>query len=183
MLKERIDINRLKSALLYIIDKQGGESDFISIFKILYAAEKEHLSKYGRTITKDTYIAMRYGPVPSFTYDCFKEVRNHKFPYAGNKPIFQFIDIHDEFKVRNKENPDFQFLSETDIECLNKSIEENKDKSFGQKSDESHDLVWEEALPDNTMDILLIAKAGGADDEMLKFIEENLEIQNLARLG
>jgi len=183
MLKERTDINRLKSALLYIIDKLGGEADFLSIFKILYAAEKEHLSKYGRTITKDTYIAMRYGPVPSFAYDCFKEVREYKLPSEINKPIFQSIDIHNEFIVKKKEHPDFQFLSKTDIECLDQSIEENRDKTFGQKSDESHDLAWEQAQQDNTMDILKIAEAGGADEEMLKFIQENLEAQNISYVG
>ena len=48
--------------------------DFHRVFKILYFADREHLSKYGRPITGDTYIKMSDGPVPTKLYDIFKRV-------------------------------------------------------------------------------------------------------------
>ena len=57
------------NAVLYIIQQMGGKVDMHKIFKTLFFADQEHLSRYGRTITGDVYIAMNYGPVPSKTDD------------------------------------------------------------------------------------------------------------------
>ena len=41
--------------------------------KLVYFADKEHMLDYGRPITGDRYMAMEYGPVPSFIYDLVKD--------------------------------------------------------------------------------------------------------------
>ena len=55
-------------AVLYVANRLE-RKDFHKIFKVLYFADREHLTKYGRPITGDTYVAMEYGPVPSMIYD------------------------------------------------------------------------------------------------------------------
>lgn len=42
-------------AVLYIANRVE-RKDFHKIFKVLYFADREHLIKYGRPITGDTYI-------------------------------------------------------------------------------------------------------------------------------
>ena len=76
--------------LLYIADKT---KDIYKILKILYFADKLHLSKYGRFISGDYYIAMKHGPVPSRSYDIIKIAR-------GENPNIYDIDIKELFDLR-----------------------------------------------------------------------------------
>ena len=153
--------------------------DFHKLFKILYFAEKEHLSKYGRTITGDRFIAMKDGPVPSNIYDIFKVIR-------GDSIFTTDIDFSKEFEVKFKHyihmlNKDFdmEIFSESEIECLSDSINENKDLSFGILRDKSHDKAWGAASRDNDISIFDIAKAGGANEELLKYISITTENSRL----
>ena len=59
-------------AILYILQKMGGVCDIHKCHKILYFADNEHLSRWGRSITGDTYIKMDFGPVPTCVYDLLK---------------------------------------------------------------------------------------------------------------
>ncbi len=45
-------------AILYILQRMGGMCDIHRCHKILYFADNEHLSKYGRSITGDAYVRM-----------------------------------------------------------------------------------------------------------------------------
>ena len=45
------------------------------IVKTMFLADRAHLNKYGRPITFDNYVAMKFGPVPSLVYDLLKENR------------------------------------------------------------------------------------------------------------
>ncbi len=65
-------------AILYILKKMGGTCDIHKCHKILYFADNEHLSKYGRSITGDAYVRMDFGPVPTCIYDLFKAVRGDR---------------------------------------------------------------------------------------------------------
>ena len=65
-------------AMLYVLSKLG-TADMHKVSKILYFADRSHLSKYARSITGDDYIKMSYGPVPSNVYDIMKAVRGDSF--------------------------------------------------------------------------------------------------------
>lgn len=60
------------ASLLFISEGLGGACELYPLLKILYFAEKKQLAKYGRSITGDAIIAMKYGPVPTCTYDLVK---------------------------------------------------------------------------------------------------------------
>ena len=66
-------------AILYILQKMGGMCDIHKCQKILYFADNEHLSRYGRSITGDAYVRMDFGPVPTYIYDLFKAVRGDSY--------------------------------------------------------------------------------------------------------
>ena len=83
MLRFRFEPGKAISALLYVssrlIERRQqnpvATPDIHRISKVLYFADQKHLTRYGRPIVGDTFIAMENGPVPSQTYDMVKAVR------------------------------------------------------------------------------------------------------------
>ena len=93
MVKDNLEQQKLKSVLLFIL-KQTKTTGFHELFKILYFAEKKHIAKYGSPILGDRFVAMKYGPVPSFIFDFLKKLfamfRKGLFFYPNSKRIFIF---------------------------------------------------------------------------------------------
>jgi len=83
---DKYDVEKLKAVTLYIL-KKCGATDYIHLFKILYFAEKEHYADYGKRITKDTFIAMEHGPVPSFLYNALKLVTKQEQVSQGDRRL------------------------------------------------------------------------------------------------
>lgn len=178
------ELLKLKAVVLYIVNKCV-EVDYLHIFKILYFADREHFAKYGRRIIDDTYCALPKGPVPSFLFDALKNSNSYKGKehkiisdsLYNPDPTYYYI-----FSAR--EQADMDELSVSDIECLDKSIEENKDIVPKELSMKSHDFAWQEAWDkkqSSPINNISIAKAGGANSAMLEYINENEYIDALIR--
>ena len=146
------------------------KADFHKIFKILYFADQKHLANYGRTITGDKYIAMQKGPVPSRVYDIFKIIKG-EYIFENKNNLSKFFKIENGYIVKPLAKPDLDLFSESDIECLNESIKENEGLDFGELKDKSHDLAWDQADKNDLISIFDIAKAGGASEEIIKYIK------------
>jgi uncharacterized phage-associated protein len=172
------ELQKKVNLILYVLDKTGGTSDFLTVFKVLYFADREHLVRYGSLITNDRYVAMKNGPVPSTIYDILKIVRGDS-AFSDLYYHERFFSVHDRYKVEAKELPDLEFLSETEVECLAASVVEHSGKAFGQLSSESHQLAYNSANLNSDIDPIKIAEEGGASPEMLKYIAENSEIGTL----
>jgi uncharacterized phage-associated protein len=153
-----------------------GRADFHKVFKIFYFADREHLATYGRTILGDQYVAMKDGPVPSNTYDFLKAFRGEGFASSLSAAAKERLHV-DRFVVIPKSQADEDHLSESEIACLKHSIQENKDLSFGQLSEKSHDYAWGRASMNNEMALLDIAQEANASDEMLQYIREIQEAE------
>lgn len=173
------DVLKLKAVVLYILAKCG-EIDFFHIFKILYFADREHYAVYGRRITNDVFVAMKNGPVPSALYDAVKDVTGKErlrddSPLKVISSALEQADSVYDYYIRAKEAPDLGDLSVSDMEMLDKSIERNQHRTFDELSGESHDEAWKAAYKrkqNSRIDPLLMAKAGGASDDTIAFIEE-----------
>lgn len=161
--------------VLYILNKAGKPLDTHKISKILYFADREHLAKYGTTITDDNYIAMKYGPVPSNIYDIIKVVLGSG-EIIPTEMVDQYFEKASPKKISAIAVYDEDEFSKSEIECLDNSLKQYLHKSFDFLTDQSHDLAWNDAL--YSMDILKIAKAGGADKNMLSYIKEHNELSN-----
>lgn len=172
------DYNKAKNALLYISNSIG-EAGFLKIFKILYFAEKKHLARFGNMIVEERYIAMKNGPAPSKIYDIFKAFRDEdtiqKLP-EGFAAAFQLTG---NYNIRAKQKSELDYLTQADIECLDFSIRENNRLSFNQLSHKSHDLAWNNANENDEINILDMATAEGADQEMLNYIIDQLEHKSI----
>jgi len=177
-MKLQFDFEKAIFSLKYILTNfEDYTTDFHKVFKILYFAEQKHLSRFGRSITGDRYIAMKNGPVPSNVYDIFKILKGESILKFNSN-----IDVNKEFKVINEysvqlldKNFDIEMFSETEQECLTQSIEENKFLDFNTLTDKSHDAAWCKTTQNDVMSPFQIALAAGANDEMLKYISLNIE--------
>jgi uncharacterized phage-associated protein len=177
----KFDVDKaVASAKLALKNLKGG-ADFHKLFKILYFAEQKHLARYGIPITGDHYIAMKNGPVPSNLYDLFKIIRGDETlftnPAANYSHSFAVKDRY--HVVLLNEELDLEAFAESELECLVESIEENRLLDFSTLTEKSHDQAWHHAGEDEEMSVFQIAKAAGANDELLKYISISIENQHL----
>ncbi|MFW5759810.1 MAG: Panacea domain-containing protein [Cyclobacteriaceae bacterium] len=181
MTKFKFDIDKSINALLYIIkalNKSKTNCDIHKISKILYFAEQQHLVKYGRPIIGDTYIAMKYGPVPSNVYEIVKFVRGDSaFILTSDDEVKFKLKAVNDYSIEALQEPDLDYFSETDLECLQNSIEANKNLTFDQLTDKSHGLAYEKVECNLAIAIEDIALEGGASEDMIEYMKvvaENL---------
>ncbi len=159
MISIQFDVSKEKTieVILYIAARVKNPT-LHTIFKIMYFADKLHINKYGRFITGDTYIAMEYGPVPSGAYDITKNPPSEDIEISG----YHVVPLR-----QAKENE----VSESDLQCLNESIFEHGNKSFGQLTDESHDEAWKIAPENGVMTIESIIMMLDDSDDLLSFLQ------------
>lgn len=164
------------NAVLYILEKMGGRADMHKIFKTLYIADQFHLSKYGRTITGDVYIAMEFGPVPSKTDDIFKSIRGDSYFKAGE--LIKYLHFVNRYIVEPSMKSNTDYLSDTDIECLDKAIERCKNKTFAELTRMTHDFAYQNTKRDRAMSFKDILREIGETEEYVDYISEKMNLES-----
>jgi len=134
---EKFDEEKTLAAILFLAS-QDGQIDLYALLKTLYYADKNHLKEWGRTITGDFYVRMKFGPVPSQAYDMLKSVRGDRTWKRDLKNYFCFIDNN---IVKPLIIPNTDMLSETDINALKISFKKRGHKSFTALQREAHNDV------------------------------------------
>lgn len=158
--------------ILYILNKVSYPVDLYHLVKILYFADKECLSKYGISITGDTYEKMNYGPVPTNSYSLLDAVKGNS-PLANPEDFSAYLKHvgNHYFIATSKVN--LEEFSQVEMECLDHSIDENLHKSFDELKEKSHDEAYHSAkLPYDNISLYDIAKAGGATSEQIAYMKE-----------
>jgi uncharacterized phage-associated protein len=188
MLYFRFDEEKALSVILYIAKElwdpnRKGKPDFHKIFKILYFADQKHLVRYGRPVVGDYYVAMEHGPVPSNIYDILKSVRGDSI-FDDVKGFGSYFDVKSHY-VYPKKAPDMDAFSESDVECLKESMEENQYLTFKELKKKSHDEAYDKATKDDKISYRAMARAAGADSAMIAYmrtLSENERIFNACPL-
>lgn len=126
--------------------------DIYWVGKIIYAADKKHLERFGRFLFGDDYVAMVHGPVPSGTYDLLKAARNFAAQPDFHPALGEF-EIHGKNRVVALKAPDRDCFSESDLQCLDEAIAELGHLSFGELKDQSHDQAFDSADVNDFIDI------------------------------
>ena len=165
-------------AILYVLQKMGGTCDIHRCHKILYFADNEHLSKYGRSITGDAYVRMDFGPVPTCIYDLFKAVRGDSY-FASQvddvrEGYFHFLNKKD---ITATAQPDMSYLSESDVEMLDKYIAQLKDKDFATITEVSHGYAWSHTAQNDVISVRDRLTEMGDSDEYIRYIEEQMRAE------
>lgn len=165
-------------AILYILQKMGGVCDIHKCHKILYFSDNEHLSRFGRSITGDSYIKMEWGPVPTCVYDLLKAVRGDSYFAAQveniRKNMFHFVNQKD---IQSTSAPDMDYLSQSEVDILDKYISQFKDLTFQQVSELSHGFAWSNTKRYGEISVRDRLTELGDNDGYIEFIEEQLKAE------
>lgn len=160
-------------AVLYILNSLGGSCDLHKLSKILYFADQRHLSEYGRSITGDTYIAMQYGPVPSAIYDIIKALRPDSYFHTSISDQTRLsLSMTDNKIVKANVAADKDYLSDSEIECLDSAIDKCRDLDFMSLVALSHGYAWRGVAPDSPMLVSDILREAGENEPYIQYIED-----------
>ena len=185
-MKEMDNILKIKAVLLYIL--QNSERDrhnVYSIVKTAYYAQQLHFVKWALPLYKDRIAALQFGPVPSTIYDILKMARGDKkvLTYYGNSPLKSVADaigFQDEV-FYEKEKADYDILSQSNIECLDEAIAKVASMDFDEIVIDTHGVEWTRVWNSKNrfMDDIMIAKEGGADESIISYLQEALDIEEM----
>ncbi len=181
----KTEINTLHNILLYIISRLSGtqKCDVYRIVKAAFFAQKFHIVRYFRPLYMDKIVALPYGPVPSALYDVLKYARgDSRFMDSDSELKAAAVGIKFEDEVFSAiEKPDMDYLSVSQVECLDDAIEKVANMSFNEIRDTTHQAEWQRAsqTPQREMDLLAIAKEEGADDASIEYLKESLSVDKM----
>lgn len=171
---------KLKEIVLYLLNATGG-LDYYRVFKLLYFAEREHLAKWGHKMIADDFCALDYGPVPTQLYDAIKVLNVEKTNLASilhQDIVFAGEDAP--YVLIPKRSADMDYISDSEKEMLDKSINENASLTFEELLKKSHDIAWKDAhdrKKSGKISIVKMAEAVGADEKTIGYIIEQLELE------
>lgn len=167
----KIDRSKAINTMLFIIrslGERGIEAGIHKVMKLMYFADRKHLVDFGSPISGDTYQKMTYGPVPSFTNNVANDnMDSHKGIISKNGWVL----------TANKA-PDMDDLSESEVECIENSLDTYSKYTFDELTAISHDIAWNCA--DWDISYMKIAEEGGADADMMAFIREQIINDNIS---
>lgn len=184
---DKNEILTLKAVLLYIINGWNGtqKCDVYHIVKAAFYAQEFHLVRYLRPLCKDNIIALPYGPAPSAIYDALKIARGdaQSITYHESDGLVEVaapIVFSDEI-FSTIEKPDMEYLSRSQVECLDAAMQKVGEMTFDELVSHTHQSEWKRAshTPSRRMDLLAIAREGGADDSAIAYMKQSLELDKV----
>lgn len=124
------------------ITKNLVNPDMYAVLITLYFADKLSLLEHAQYVSEDRYIKTEYGPIPKECYDILKFVKgeiNDKF----DESIKEELRIDSNEKIYCLKDIEFDYLSVSDIECLDKGIKEYKDSTYKELMEKYHDEIYD----------------------------------------
>ena len=148
---------------------------FHSVSKVLYFADREHLSRYGSLLSGDSYVAMRHGPMPSAIYNLLKAAGGPQEPLIPPQfyeLVGQALRVDGKHRVGPLRQANPALLSKSRRESLNASIKTNGRLSFERLTVKSHDAAWKSVDENDLIDIKAVARTLPNAKEVLAYLEE-----------
>ncbi|MFH0797014.1 MAG: Panacea domain-containing protein [Candidatus Omnitrophota bacterium] len=169
--------------------------DKLKAAKLIYFADKYHLTHYGRPIIGDRYVHLDNGPIPSTALDVMNEVSEdrpvqYKEAKSNKRKFEEFLKIEKEglkypVFIAIKE-PNLNCLSETEIEAVEKTIKKYGKYSPGALIELTHkDASWQRTQKNEGIDYRLFFeddKHNKVAKEAREYMESMSEINNVCSL-
>jgi uncharacterized phage-associated protein len=146
---------RALESLLYIAARLARPT-IHEVLKIRYFADKLHLAEYGWLGSGDDYVAMKFGPVGSGTYNLLKAARGDQsgwiHPHFADLVRDALAIGEDRRSVVILREANIGLLSRADLKTLDEALGRYANMPFGERTDLSHDAAWREAWDEATED-------------------------------
>ena len=130
---------KIRESVLFLLNNTSAGLDQYKIAKAIFLADVGHLNRFGRPITYDNYVAMKFGPVPSKTYDLLRH-KPESLDVAIKKSnssvkIYSALRQHEELE-----------LSESDESELQQALAEVEKSTFSKLKQSTHNhIAWKTA--------------------------------------
>lgn len=168
----KITLKKLKAILLYF-SLNTNKLGKVKLMKLIYFLDFNHLKKYGRPITFDTYYHLEHGPIPSVIMNLVDTAAEDINASELKDTIqIEYITTRKNKMVkivpaRDFTDDDKKLFSESELEILAQVSKKFKDSTSDQIEQVSHN---ESPYKDTTMlqEISYSLAANDSDSEMSK---------------
>ncbi|MBR2766796.1 SocA family protein [Candidatus Saccharibacteria bacterium] len=135
--KNVIKVSQALGFLLSLDDNH--KMDRVKLIKLLWAADRLHLRRYGRTISESDYYAMAHGPVCSLALDIPQMDKDGIVLSDADKEYLEEYFTSDDRSTSMQKDVGDGYLSESDKAMLKEAWEKFKDiETFELSDDISH---------------------------------------------
>lgn len=135
--KNVIKVSQALGFLLSLDDNH--KMDRVKLIKLLWAADRLHLRRYGRTISESDYYAMAHGPVCSLALDIAQMDKDGIVLSDADKEYLEEYFTSDDRSTSMQKDVGDGYLSESDKAMLKEAWEKFKDiETFELSDDISH---------------------------------------------
>ena len=135
-------------AILYLASK-AKNATIHEVLKLRYFADKLHLSRFGWMASGDDYLAMKFGPVGSGTYNLMKAARGDESGYIHprfSELVKGALGVEaDRKSLRSLRTANVTLLSSAEISCLDEALVKYCNMRFDERTELSHDAAWKKA--------------------------------------
>ncbi len=135
--KNVVKISQALGFLLSLDDNH--KMDRVKLIKLLWAADRLHLRRYGRTISESDYYAMAHGPVCSLALDIAQMDKDGIALSDADKEYLEEYFTSDDRSTSMQKDVGDGYLSDSDKAMLKEAWEKFKDiETFELSDDISH---------------------------------------------
>lgn len=111
------DHQKTTQAINFFASKSvDGKINKMKVLKLIWAMDRYHVRRYARTVTGDTYFAMKLGPVPSGAKDIAEE--STFFSSDNLNYSKSFIKKDGKYIIQSIASPDLDIFSDSEIEAM-----------------------------------------------------------------
>jgi len=166
-LKFKLDPEKVVNAVAFFAANCRSATK-MKICKLLYFADKEHLLRYGRPITGDTYVRMVFGPTPSVGLNLMRGLASSRLT-----ALFQSkVAVHGN-DIRALSSPDLNVFSKSDLQIMQKTCEKYGFLTASQLSRHSHrEPTWAKTPENQLIDFELFFEGHPEASSTLDLLKE-----------
>ena len=171
-----MNIEKLIQAVGYIMEKYNNVLNYTKLIKLLYLSDRKSFAETGYSITGDSYVSMKNGPVLSTLYDLIKN-KSSDIPlqyYWNSKFTTDGYNIHRVCTFIPKGE-----LSASDMEIMDLIDRQFHNTSYSSMIDYVHDPKncpeWKDTLSSIPLPKSEILKQIGFSNEDIQIILEEEE--------
>jgi len=169
-IKFRFNEAKATEAAAWLLKREQGRMNYLRLIKLLYIADRESLTKFGRPITGDDFVSMKKGPVLS---NVLHIIRDDGWTEPQIWP--NHIEKNEDYTVHLVKDPGADNLSAAETDLLDVILASHWGKTQWEMVDYTHTFPeWKDpghsVSPIHVEELL---RAAGVSDEKIDKIRED----------